>query len=961
MGKWIGWRFRVLAIVLGGWWGSAQAGVVHDPAFEWKTLHTPHFAIHFHDGAEDTARRTAAIAERVHERLTRTFKWKPEDRTDIVLTDEYDVSNGYATSFTANRVNLFTAPPDAINSLEDNDGWLETLIAHEYTHIVHLDKASGYPKALRKIFGRVASFFPGLNAFPGWMQPTWMIEGMAVYHETDRARGTGRGQSTYYDMLMRMEVMGEFKPIRQVNWHIGTWPGGTTPYLYGSAYYRFVADTRGPDKIQALVEDFSNDVVPFMINTNSKHIFRKNLNRMWDEFEAHLRSKHEPRLAAIRDAGVRAGQRLSQNGYQAGSLDALPDGSVFYVAFDGRNDPALMVYRPGFTKPKQLAEVHYGAYIDAHPKAGVLVAQPEVCRNTRYYYDLYRYDAKSGRRTRLTSCARYRHAAWSPAGDRIVAVHHQMGQSRLEVLDAKGRQQEVLWSGANGDVIAEVDWSPDGDSIVAAVWRRESGWNIEQFFIKERLWRTLTADSAIDAQPRFSADGRSVLFSSDHGGVYNLRRYDLASGRIDTLSNVLGGAFYPAESGSVLYYIGYGPEGFDLHRLSETATSPTPRAVPGPSVIVEKEAPPVENARVTGYDPDTGVRPRAWFPWIAFDSKGDRYEFGASTWGWDPLVRHIYAVAAAYDFKNDSPVGSIDYIYDRWYPTLKLHVARFNDFTLDAETDDVRRVRHEDTYQAELVFPWIKYRRDLTFRMAALAEKESDGKLALGEPQERDTEDKLAGIGITYDSTRRYPLSVSRSHGREVRLIGESSDAFVSDYTGEVYTADWREFLSLGREHVLSLRLVEGYGVGSPRPFELGGVDTDQMLPSPLESTVYASPFNRREYALRGYPEGRDDLTGQRMRLASLEYRFPILRVERGSMVPLPAALHHLSGTVFVDSGSVWSRGSAANSYRTGAGVELMTSVGLLYMSRADLRLGYAHGYDNGGEDQVYLRVGASF
>lgn len=952
-------RVWILAVwALGAVTTGARAGVVHDPAFEWKTLHTAHFAIHFHDGAEPSARRVAVLAERVHARLTETFSWQPSDRTDIVITDEYDISNGNATIFPANRMNLFLAPPDDVDGLEDHDGWLETLLNHEYTHVLHLDKARGYPKALRHVFGRIASIVPFLNSFPNAAQQSWMIEGIAVYYETDRSRGTGRGQSSYFDMLMRMEVEGGLKPVRQVNQHVDTWPGGAVPYLYGSAYFEFISQTRGAEQIQRLVDQYSDDFFPFLVNTASKRTFGKNINRMWDEFGTYLEDKHRPKLEAIRAAGVRTGERLSHAGYQAGPLQALADGRAFYIAFDGRNDPALMVYRPGAKQPEELAEVHLGARLDVHPTAGVLVAQPEICRNTRYYYDLYRYDAESGSRTRLTHCARYRHAAWSPDGSRIVAVHHALGQSRLDVLGADGRGQEVWWSGANQEVIADLDWSPDGASIAAAVWRRESGWNIEQFLIAERRWRALTSDAAIDTQPRFSADGHALLFSSDHGGVYNLRRLDLASGQIETLSNVVGGAFYPAQAGASLYYIGYGPEGFDLYRMTDVATSATPRVAPGPSVVVEKEPPALPDIRITGYDPDTGVRPRWWLPYLALDK--DRAEIGASTSAWDPLMRHIYGGTLAYDVENHSPVGALSYIYDGWYPTFKLYASRFNNFTRN-DKNDVLRLRHEDSYLTEVVFPLLKYRRDFALRAAAVVDEDSDGKLAAGQAAMRDTKDRLFGVGVTLDSTRWYPLSVSRSHGREIRLIAEDSDAYGGDYTGRIYTADWREFIALGREHVLGVRLAQGYGTDDPRPFRLGGYDTDEALPPALADAAFASPFNRRDYALRGYPEGRADLEGRRMRLTSLEYRFPVWRVERGAMVPLPIALHQLSSTVFVDSGSVWRNGRKPDDRRTGAGVELMTDTALFYSARFGLRLGFAHGFDDGGENQVYLRVGSSF
>lgn len=937
---------------------ASFAGVSHDPSLTWRTLHTDHFAIHFHDGAEATAQRVAAIAERAHGRLAERFDWTPE-RTDIVVTDETDISNGNASPLPGNRSNLVIAPPDAINSLEANDGWLETVIQHELTHIVHLDKARGYPKALRSVLGRIFNPFPFLNAFPNATQPVWMIEGLAVHTETDTERRTGRGQSSYFDMLMRMEVAGEFKPVRQANWIIDTWPGGATPYLYGSEYYNFITATRGLAVAEQLVEAFSNDFIPYMINTASKRVFRKNLNRMWEEFAAWERAKHEPRLSAIRADGLREGERLSTHGYSAAALDALPDGRAFYVAFDGRSEPALMRYRPG-REVEKLANVHQGARIDAHPSAGILVAQPEVCRNARFYFDLYRYDADSGRRKRLTQCARYRHASFSPDGRRIAAVHHEMGRSRLELLDETGKRQEVLAQMPSDEIIGEIDWSPDGTAIAAAVWRRDAGWNVEMYSFATRSWRALTRDGAIDAQPRFTADGRSVLFSSDHGGVYNVRRVELSTGDIAALSNVLGGAFYPAQSGNDVFYVGYGSRGFDLFRLASPTASATSLSSAAPSVVVEPEPPAPTNVRITRYDPETGLRPRWWMPVIGIGT--DQAEIGASTAGSDPLNRHIYAITAAYDFENSTPVGSFDYVYDGWYPIVKLHAGRDNSFTrTDDEDAELLRLRQEDTYQVELILPLLKYRRDMTLRAAAFSEEERDEFRAPGVNPLPDLRDSVVGAAVTYDSSRRYPLSVSRSRGRDIRLVAESSDVLDSDYTGEVYTLDWREFVALGGEHVLAARWVEGYGVDAPRPFELGGADSDDEGPTLLGETLAGSPFNRREFPLRGYPEGRPDLFGRRMRLGSLEYRFPVWRLERGSMVPIPIALHQLHGAVFVDSGKVWFDSEGASDYRTGAGFEIKADVGLLYSGRVMLRFGYAHGFDEGGDDELYARVGAAF
>jgi len=38
------------------------------PELEWKTIETEHFYVHYHDGAERTARVVAKVAEDVYER-----------------------------------------------------------------------------------------------------------------------------------------------------------------------------------------------------------------------------------------------------------------------------------------------------------------------------------------------------------------------------------------------------------------------------------------------------------------------------------------------------------------------------------------------------------------------------------------------------------------------------------------------------------------------------------------------------------------------------------------------------------------------------------------------------------------------------------------------------------------------------------------------------------------------------
>jgi len=114
-----------------------------DPRLNWKTIDTQNFIIHYADGYQSLAQKTANIAEHVHDNLHIKINWQPKNKTHLIISDETDTANGFATSLSFSRSVLFMAPPQEASSLEDFDDWLETLITHEYTHILHLDKIEG--------------------------------------------------------------------------------------------------------------------------------------------------------------------------------------------------------------------------------------------------------------------------------------------------------------------------------------------------------------------------------------------------------------------------------------------------------------------------------------------------------------------------------------------------------------------------------------------------------------------------------------------------------------------------------------------------------------------------------------------------------------------------------------------------------------------------------------------------
>ena len=83
--------------------------------------------------------------------------------------------------------------------------------------------------------------------------------------------------------------------------------------------------------------------------------------------------------------------------------------------------------------------------------------------------------------------------------------------------------------------------------------------DIHVYDLDARTDRALTIDRAMDVDPRFTPDGRYLLWSSDRPGSTTSTRYELATAQLYQVTNVLTGAFQPVVSsdGTRLVYTGF--------------------------------------------------------------------------------------------------------------------------------------------------------------------------------------------------------------------------------------------------------------------------------------------------------------------------------------------------------------------------------------------------------------------
>ena len=253
------------------------------PGYRWRTITTPHFAIHFHQGEEELARRTAAYAESAHQRVVPMLGWEPSGRTNLVLTDHVDLSNGSATPFPYNQITVWATAPgaDPGSSIDNYDDWLNLVVTHEYTHIVHLDQARGFDRFMRKVLGRNL-----LVGFPNIWSPSWFIEGLAVLSESENT-AAGRLKGTYVDMVLRTAAAeNRWATPSQATGEGPSWPEGNARYFYGSRFLEWLATTRGMDKLREFVHDYSSNIVPYRMNGSAKDVYGTSMNALWKTWSA---------------------------------------------------------------------------------------------------------------------------------------------------------------------------------------------------------------------------------------------------------------------------------------------------------------------------------------------------------------------------------------------------------------------------------------------------------------------------------------------------------------------------------------------------------------------------------------------------------------------------------------------------------------------------------------------------
>ena len=933
----------------------------------WQVKESEHFAITYIESNTIMADKALNIAERTHTELVPFFGQEPAQKTQMVLVDDFDFSNGWATFFPFAQIRLFSSPPDSIDGLEVNDDWLHTLIRHEYVHILHMQMARGLPETLRKLFGNI------VVAFPHSLTPSFMLEGLATYLETNHELGYGRLQGSYYRMQMRTEVAEQrLKSLGNVAVPLRDLPLGMH-YLYGSYFYQFLAQTYSEKDISQYLKKYSGEAIPAVMQNNAmSSIVEKDFDELWQEYHQWLNITFSEEVKLLRPA-TEQGEALA---IEEGELGLFKDASTsqgnrfYFVHQNGEDTAQLTRYEKGEFDAtfETIVDVKNIRSIDVNDYGEVIASRIITWADGRSWADIFLLvDGAVGKTWQaLTKKSRLRNVRWLN-NHKMIASRKINGRSELIVLDKQGNMQS-LWRGQDETtVLGDFDLSADNSYLVASVKRAQQGWNLERIELETLLtsglaseqeetdysigqWQALTATKAVENSPQILADGR-ILFSADYEDIYNIFILNPRTDNVAQITNMLTGAFEPklisnAENSSEpeIIFQAYTADGFEFRKIALTEKPHVDRFTlaekaenydyPKPFTI------DVEKTSAKDYSPWPSLRPRWWFPY--YSATPEATQVGLTTGGTDTLARHNYAISLGLDWQNQLSDMILQYSYDNRY---QLSFQRSHEYISILGDEKPEYIVEQDR--------WIFARNhianaledQLSLNAAILVEREGtiNRKDLLSGPcidtnfvRHKTCEKTLAGLGLRFDNREGYLNSPGFSAGRYIDLVYETnellSEVSASDYSGGILQGQWQENFDFPGRRSLSFQILAAQSDKRNEPLTIGGENRATEL----------SLFGRDDFALRGYASSTQG--GQYMNINRINYSQWLARIDKGWGI-WPIGAGDLSADIYVDYGSAWQANGTAE-YLTGVGIDFNIEVLAFYNLMVPIRFSIARGLD---------------
>ena len=597
---------RILFLVLLISYSSFAQFTEFHPELEWYTIKGRHCMVHFHKGAERTARVVAKIADEVIGPLTSLYNYDP-GIINYVIKDMDDYSNG-ATYFFDNKIEIWTSALDF--DLRGAHNWLRNVISHETTHMVQIQSAMKITRTLPAIYLQVLSYEDErrpdvLYGFPNFIAsyplatvnvPAWFAEGTAQYM---RKEFNYDNWDTHRDMVLRSYALdGDLLTWNEMGVFGKTSLGNESVYNQGFALTRYISEKYGEDKLEKISHALGK-LTNFTIDAAFDDVLGKDGDHIYNEWKDYITRDYKKRSAKVLENLVEGDKIVSEgfgNFYPMFSKDAS---KFIYVSNKYSDYFGLSgIYLYDFAEKKEkLLVSNVRSTVGWIPGTNIIIYSKLTEDNPDWYnvHDLYSYDIDKDVETRLTYDMRANQPAVSHDGTKIVFLFERDGTTNLGMVDINGKNFKKLTKFENGEQVYNPKFSYD-DKFIVFDYSYSEGRDVARINIDGTDYQKIVSLKSDDRNPVFDKNG-NLIYCSDRTGIFNIYSLNMKTGDTKQLTNVIGGAFMPdiSSNGDILY-TGYTSTGFKIFKITPEEQS---KVRPGYD-YVWKDDPPLDEDKPVG-------------------------------------------------------------------------------------------------------------------------------------------------------------------------------------------------------------------------------------------------------------------------------------------------------------------------------------------------------------------------
>ncbi len=511
-------------------------------AFPWKYADTKNFRIYHYMEDKDLLNRVAVEAEKSYEKLSSLLNVSIEERTPIIFYNkqtDLEQTNLYPGIIAPGSFEGFTEPVGHRVVIYGNrtSEDLGRLILHELSHsfefaILYKNRPSGM--------------------FDYNRPPLWVLEGFAEF------------MTGYWDSFNLMTVidavLSDRMPVMQEDGDVLGSGSNRTPYDFGHLMYEFFYEKFGKKGIRdlllsqrrpALVSkrrsfleqfNFTAKTFNYEFKKYARNRFRAFIGRENPEDYSFIIGPDFPFAYSFSHQVSPGGELLAvvTVNYRSYKIEiilvSLKDGKViknvtpgYRSTYDGIDFKFIPSDGRSFSWDRRGENIAF-------------FARKEL---DSYLVVLNALDNRLVREFRVGEIQKPGSPVFHPREDRLLFTGIEGIRSFLYSLDLKSGQVRKLTDGRT--YVKAVDISSNGEKVVYSAAAGE--------FDKLFLAASANPDQAVqltggafnDIAPSFSADDRTVYYSSDETGAYNICSLELESRLFCRHSDVRTGNFFPVE------------------------------------------------------------------------------------------------------------------------------------------------------------------------------------------------------------------------------------------------------------------------------------------------------------------------------------------------------------------------------------------------------------------------------